>query len=77
MASDGIKTNMDLMNEISGIADAHKGTPRIDVVLPTVDLLVVFEREPVLFVFCFEIEAVGLGIGALDVGNIAQLDDGL
>jgi hypothetical protein len=68
---------MDLMYKICGIADAHKGTPRIDIVLPTVDLLVVLEGEPIFFVLCFEIEAVGLDIGALDVGNIAKLDDGL
>lgn len=77
MAGDGIKANMYLMNEICGIADPHKGTPRIDVVLPTIYFFVVLEGEPILFVLCFEIEAIRLDICALDIGNIAKLDGGL
>jgi hypothetical protein len=76
-AGEGIEADVYLMYEICGVADAHEGAPGIDVVLPAIELLVTFEGEMVLFVFGFEEEAVRFLIGSLNVGYLAELDDGL
>jgi hypothetical protein len=49
------------------MADAHEGAPRINVVLPAIDLLVILESEKDLSVFGFEQETVWFEICSLHV----------
>lgn len=43
VTGDSIEANMDLMDKVCWVADTHEGTPLIDIVLPSIDLLVVLE----------------------------------
>lgn len=54
VASDSIKANMNLMNEVCGVANTHKGTPLIDIILPSIDLFIILEREPILLILCLQ-----------------------
>lgn len=38
-----VETDMDFMYKVCGIADAHQGASRVDVILPTIELLVALE----------------------------------
>ena len=42
---DGIKPDMDLMNEIGRLRYTHQGTPRVDIFHPAINLLVRPESE--------------------------------
>lgn len=43
-AADGIEANVDLVDEVGRIADAHERTATVDIVLPAIQLLVVLQR---------------------------------
>lgn len=43
VTGDSVEADMDLMNKVSWVANTHKGTALIDIILPSVDLLVVLE----------------------------------
>ena len=45
---------MDLVHKVGWIADAHKGTPAVHIVLPAIDLLVVLEGEVKTLLFGFK-----------------------
>lgn len=47
----GIKADMDFVDEIGGIAYAHEGAARIDVVLPAIEFLVVLQGYVVSLFF--------------------------
>lgn len=64
---DSIKADMDLMHKVGGVAYTHEGTPLIDIILPSVDLLVVLERQPVFLVLGLQIQTVRLQICPLDI----------
>ena len=66
---------MDLVHEVRRVADACHRTPRIDVILPAVKFLIVFEREEPPLVFRLEQKAIRLEICPFDVCNIGQLDE--
>ena len=70
-----IEADVDLMDEVRGVADACHWTPRVDVILPAVQFLIVFEREKPPLVFRLEQKAIRLEICPFDVCNIGQLDE--
>jgi hypothetical protein len=49
----GVEADVDFVNEIGGVADAHERAPRVDVVLPTVEFLVTLQCKVILLVFGF------------------------
>ena len=53
---------MDLVHEVRRVADACHRAPRIDVILPAVKFLVVFEREEPPLVFRLEQKTVWLEV---------------
>ncbi len=58
---------MDLVYKVCWVADAHQRTPRVYVILPTVELLIVLEREEEPFVLGLKHQTVRLEICPLDV----------
>jgi hypothetical protein len=76
-ARDGVEADVDLVHEVGRVRDAHERRARVDVVLPAVELVVRLEREPEPLVLGLDEEAVRLEVGALDVGDVAELDGGL
>ena len=68
---------MDLVHEVGGIAHSHERTPGVDIVLPSVQLLVALEREIYPFILGLEKETVRLKICPLDVGDIGEIDQAL
>jgi hypothetical protein len=68
---------MYLVYEIRGVADAHEGTSRIDIILPSIQLFVVLEREVIPLVFRFKEKTVRLKIGSFDVRYVTKVDDTL
>ena len=65
---------MDLVHEVGGIAHSHERTPGVDIVLPSVQLLVALQREEYPLVFSFQEQAVRLEVCPLDVGDIGQIN---
>lgn len=63
------------MDEVRGVADTCHWTPRVDVILPPVQFLVVFEREEPPLVFRLEQKTIRLEICPFNVCNIGQLDE--
>ena len=51
---DGIEPNMYFVDEIGWIADAAEGTPRINIVLPSIQFFVPLQRQIVPFVSRFK-----------------------
>lgn len=71
---DGVEPYMHLVNKVGRVADTHERTARVDVILPTVQLLVVLERQVEPFILRLEEEAIGLEVDPLDVGDISKVD---
>lgn len=72
----GIKTDVDLVHKVGGVAYAHQGAPAVNVVLPSVELFVILEREVEAFVLGFKEETVGLKVDAFDGGDIFEVQEG-
>jgi hypothetical protein len=68
---------MNLVHKVGGIADAHERTPRVHVVLPTIDFLVVLEGEVIPLVLGLKQKTVRLQVYPLDIRDVAELNDGL
>ena len=66
---------MYLVNKVGGIADTHERAARVDVILPTVQLLVVLERQVEPLVLRLEKKAIGFEVDPLYVGDISKADD--
>jgi hypothetical protein len=73
-AGDRIKAYMYLVDKVGRVADTHKRAARVDVILPTVQLLVVLERQVEPLVLRLEKKAIGLEVDPLYVGNISKVD---
>lgn len=73
-AGDGVKAYVDLVNKVCRIADAHERAARVDIVLPTIQLFVVLEREVETLVLRFEEQTIGLKVGPFYVGDISKVD---
>jgi hypothetical protein len=71
---DRVKAYMYLVNKVGRVADTHKRAARVDVILPTVQLLIVLERQVEPLVLCFKEKAIGLEVDPLDVGDISKVD---
>lgn len=65
-----VEANVDLMDKIGGVADACHWAPRVDVILPTVEFLVVFKREKPSLVFRLKQKAVRLEVRSFNICNI-------
>jgi hypothetical protein len=76
-SGDGIKADVDLVHEVGRVADAHERTALVNVVLPSVELVVALEREPYPLVLALDEEAVRFEIGAFDVRDVPELDKAL
>jgi hypothetical protein len=50
----GVETDVDLVDKVGGVGDAHERAPRVDIVLPAIYLLIVLQRKVVPFVLGFE-----------------------
>lgn len=68
---------MHLVHEICWVANAHQRAPGVDVILPTIELLIVFESKMVSLVLGLEQETVRFQIYPFDVGYFLQRDDAL
>jgi hypothetical protein len=68
---------MHFMDKIRRIAYAAEGTSRINIVLPSVQFFVPLQRQIVSFISRFEQQAVGLQVCALDICQVAELNDTL
>ena len=73
-AGDGVKAYMYLVDKVGRIADTHEGAAGVNVILPTVQLLVVLERQVEPLVLGFEKKAIGLEVDPLYVCNISKVD---
>jgi hypothetical protein len=73
-AGDRIKAYMYLVDKVGRVADTHKRTAGVDVILPTVQLLVVLERQMEPLVLRLEKKAIGLEVDPLYVCNISKID---
>lgn len=62
------------MNKVCRIADSHERTARVNVVLPTIQVLVILEREKEPPVFRLKEETIGLNVDPLYVGDILKFD---
>lgn len=63
---------MDVVDKIHGGAAASaKGCTCVDVILPAVELIVVFEGDIIAIILYLEQQTVGLEIAALDAGDVA------
>lgn len=68
--------DVDLVDEVGGtaISSAH-GRAVVDVVVPTIELVIAFEGEMEALVLGLQQQTVGLDICALDVGDVTEVDD--
>lgn len=73
-AGDRVETHMYLVNKVRRIADTHKRAARVDVILPTIQLLVVLERKEEPFASRLNEEAIGFIVDPLHVGDISKVD---
>jgi hypothetical protein len=76
-ARDGIEPNMHFVDKVCRIAHAAERTSRIDIVLPTIQFFVPLQRQIVPLIPCFKQQAVGLQVCALDICQVAELNDTL
>lgn len=65
---------MHLVDKVCRVTDTHERAARVDVILPTVQLLVVLERQVEPFVFRLKKKAVGLKVDPFYVCNISKID---
>ena len=65
---------MHLVNKVGRVADTHERAARVDVILPTVQLLVVLERQMEPLVLRLEKKTIGLEVDPLYVGDISEVD---
>jgi hypothetical protein len=65
---------MYLVNKVCRVADTHERAARIDVILPTIQFLVVLERQVEPFVFCLKEQTIGLKVDPLYVCDISKVD---
>ena len=73
-AGDGVKAYVYLVDKVGRVADTHKRAAGVDVILPTVQFLVVLERQVEPLVLRLEEKTVGLEVDPLYVGNISKVD---
>ena len=73
----GIKSDVNLVHKIRGVTDAHQRAPGVDVILPAIELLVIFEGKVVSLVLGLEQQTIRLQIYPFDVGYILQQDHAL
>ena len=66
---------MDFVHEVGGVAHAHERTSRVDVVLPSVQLLITLEGKVEFLVLGLQEQTVRLKICPLDVGDIREVDE--
>ena len=71
---DGVKPYMYLVNKVGRVANTHKRAARVDVILPTVQLLVVLEGQVEPLILRLEEKAIGFEVDPLYVGNIPKVD---
>ena len=65
---------MYLVDKVGRVADTHERAARVDVILPTVQLLVVLERQMDPLVLRLKKKAIGLEVNPLYVCNISKID---
>jgi len=65
---------MYLVDKVGRVADTHERAARVDVVLPTVQLLVVLERQVEPLVLRLKKKTIGLEVNPLYVCNISKID---
>ena len=65
---------MYLVDKVGRVADTHERAARVDVVLPTIQLLVVFERQVEPLVLRLKKKAIGLEVNSFYVCNISKID---
>ena len=65
---------MYLVDKVGRVADTHERAARVDIILPTVQLLVVLERQVEPLVLCLKKKAIGLEVDPLYVCNISKVD---
>jgi hypothetical protein len=61
---------VDLVNKICRVAHAHERTPGVDIILPTVELLVALHSKMISFFFGFEEQTIRLQVYPFNIGNI-------
>lgn len=66
---------MNLVYKVRRVAHAHQGTPRVDVVLPTIQFFIVLEGEEDAFVLCFQQETVRLQVRSFDVCYVREVNN--
>ena len=65
---------MHLVDKVGGVADTHERAARVDVILPTVQLLVVLERQVEPLVLRLKKKAIRLEVDPLNVCDISKID---
>lgn len=73
-AGDRVEAYVYLVNKVCRIADTHEGAARIDVILPTIQLLVVLEGEVEPFALRLKEQAVRFQVRPLYVGDVLEVD---
>lgn len=61
---------MNFVNEVDRIAEAHEGTAGINVVFPSINLIVTFQCEIKFSVSRFEQETVWFKVDTINIGNV-------
>ena len=69
-----IEAYMHLVDKVGRVADTHKRATRVDIILPTVQLLVVLERQVKPLVLRLKKKAIRLEVDPLYVCNIPKID---
>jgi hypothetical protein len=70
-----IKPYVDLVDEVCGVADSHERTSRVNVILPSVEFFVIFERKMKSLVFCFQEKTIWFQIDAFDIHDLTQINE--
>lgn len=68
---------MHFMHEICRVANAHQRTSSINIILPSIQLFIILQRKEHPLVFGFEEETVRFEVGAFDVRDVGEGDEGL
>ena len=65
---------MHLVNKVCRVADTHERAPRVDVILPTIQFLVVLQGQVESLVLRFKKQAIRLEVDPFNVGDIPKVD---